>query len=596
MNRVVLALILAVLLTVSVSAQENTFTVNSYKDLPAANPGDGTALTVVGSVTVRSALQEANIQPGHQVIDIAYELPSPIEVRSTLRVEDDLTLIQTAAVVTSLRSYGEVPFRFLEVMEGVRFTLKNIGIQRGELNVAMQADRGAIIYVNPDAVVELMGGTMHDGVAMLEGGAIYVDRATLIVRSFTISARSEGNGGGIYNNQGTVIIGTITGAGRAGINGGLLYNHGGIVTIGGLERGSISGGTAEGDGGVLYSDGGLVKVHQARIRNGSAAHGGGVFLTGNAEMRMDRVSMYDNVASEDGGGVHIDSGILEASQVTFADNVTEGLGGGIFLGAGGAATLINCTVTANDAGQGGGLHIAEGGNVALGNTICADNGAQQNSVLDISGHIRSFGRNLIGVADGATGVIAADYRGTAVAPLNPVLRYFGRYPDDPFLQRSLNVYVPDVNSPVIDAGDNTLLSHPDYVGSRCLDPGNLPRVRNETVDIGAIELQQGTEALPCGGHSADREDTGRIGLEDLLRVIQFFNADGYHCDPDGEDGYAPGLDSIAQDCAPHASDYNPQDWRINLSELLRLIQFFNSGGYYPCPDNGSEDSFCPGAG
>jgi hypothetical protein len=28
--------------------------------------------------------------------------------------------------------------------------------------------------------------------------------------------------------------------------------------------------------------------------------------------------------------------------------------------------------------------------------------------------------------------------------------------------------------------------------------------------------------------------------------------------------------------------------------LLRLIQFFNSGGYHHCPANGTEDGYCPG--
>ena len=36
----------------------------------------------------------------------------------------------------------------------------------------------------------------------------------------------------------------------------------------------------------------------------------------------------------------------------------------------------------------------------------------------------------------------------------------------------------------------------------------------------------------------------------------------------------------------------PPDWEINLSELLRLIQFFNSGGYHRCLEG--EDGFCPG--
>lgn len=74
-------------------------------------------------------------------------------------------------------------------------------------------------------------------------------------------------------------------------------------------------------------------------------------------------------------------------------------------------------------------------------------------------------------------------------------------------------------------------------------------------------------------------------------VSQLYNTGGYHCDETGEDGYAafPGV----RDCAPHSSDYQQQDWVISLSELLRLIQFYNSGGYRACPGEGTEDGFCP---
>ena len=91
-------------------------------------------------------------------------------------------------------------------------------------------------------------------------------------------------------------------------------------------------------------------------------------------------------------------------------------------------------------------------------------------------------------------------------------------------------------------------------------------------------------------HSADIDGDGKINLSELLRVIQFFNIRGYHCVQGTEDGYAPGLDGD-HTCRPHASDYNPQDWQIDLGELLRLIQIFNIGHYYPCPGN-SEDNFC----
>ena len=92
-------------------------------------------------------------------------------------------------------------------------------------------------------------------------------------------------------------------------------------------------------------------------------------------------------------------------------------------------------------------------------------------------------------------------------------------------------------------------------------------------------------------HSADQNQDAAIALSELLRVIQLYNSDGFHCDATTEDGYAVGTGDTA--CTPHASDYTPQDWSINISELLRLIQLFNSGGYQACP--GSEDGFCPGA-
>ena len=96
-------------------------------------------------------------------------------------------------------------------------------------------------------------------------------------------------------------------------------------------------------------------------------------------------------------------------------------------------------------------------------------------------------------------------------------------------------------------------------------------------------------------HTADQDQNYRINLVELLRVIQFYNLGDFHCaiPPENtEDGYAPGVGDTS--CAPHDSDYAPRDWRIGLSELLRLIQFFTTGGYSYCPESGTEDGFCPG--
>ncbi|HPO17411.1 MAG TPA: hypothetical protein PLI09_28520 [Candidatus Hydrogenedentes bacterium] len=75
-------------------------------------------------------------------------------------------------------------------------------------------------------------------------------------------------------------------------------------------------------------------------------------------------------------------------------------------------------------------------------------------------------------------------------------------------------------------------------------------------------------------------------------MIQLYNSQGYHCEPGTEDGFAPGPGDTA--CRPHNSDYAPQDWSIGLSEILRVFQFRNSGGYHYCPGDDTEDGFCLG--
>ncbi len=106
---------------------------------------------------------------------------------------------------------------------------------------------------------------------------------------------------------------------------------------------------------------------------------------------------------------------------------------------------------------------------------------------------------------------------------------------------------------------------------------------------------------PCASpwHSADTSHDNSVALSELLRVIQFYNSGGLQCaaTPDAtEDGYLPGAGTETS-CCPHDSDYagTGPDWRIDLSELLRVIQFYNSGGYHACPDEDSEDGFCPGS-
>ena len=76
--------------------------------------------------------------------------------------------------------------------------------------------------------------------------------------------------------------------------------------------------------------------------------------------------------------------------------------------------------------------------------------------------------------------------------------------------------------------------------------------------IAALLLLAGLPAA-AQHHSADTTPDQQISLTELLRVIQFFNTRGFHCMAGTEDGYAPGPDPAQLSCASHDSDYLPQD-------------------------------------
>jgi hypothetical protein len=115
-----------------------------------------------------------------------------------------------------------------------------------------------------------------------------------------------------------------------------------------------------------------------------------------------------------------------------------------------------------------------------------------------------------------------------------------------------------------------------------------------TVDsVTEVAQAEAEEEAPVT-HSADTDQDFQVSLPECLRLIQFFNSNGYGCSADTEDGYAPGADNF--DCNPHDSDARNQDWQIELSELLRLLQFFNSEQNAYHPADGTEDGFAPGLG
>lgn len=176
------------------------------------------------------------------------------------------------------------------------------------------------------------------------------------------------------------------------------------------------------------------------------------------------------------------------------------------------------------------------------------------------------------------------------------------YCDSPIALNSL------FQKPSFYSGTGHLVGDPGFIEPGDIRPGSGSVLLNAGLDTSALEFGAVTTDIvgrPRGvhgagydlgayqsGHAADINGDQQVRLGELLRVIQLYNFGALHCDLAGEDGYGPGpgLDF----CAPHSSDYNPQDWQIGLGELLRTIQFYNSQGYSLCAEG--EDGYCVESG
>jgi len=97
------------------------------------------------------------------------------------------------------------------------------------------------------------------------------------------------------------------------------------------------------------------------------------------------------------------------------------------------------------------------------------------------------------------------------------------------------------------------------------------------------------EAEPAPVHDADQDGNGAIGLGELLAVIQLYNAGEYSCANGGPETFQPGPGN--RNCPVHTADIAPEDWTIDLSELLRVIQLSTFTEIVSCPGQ-SEDGFC----
>lgn len=341
--------------------------------------------------------------------------------------------------------------------------------------------------------------SQFEGNAAQNGGAIYNDGCTVTVtRSILYGNQASGSGGAVYNaaNGDLVVAGSAIQYNNA-LDGAGIYNAGGATASvqasvleynfggygGGIENSGvltvlasrINQNTVTGVGGGLWNLGGQMTLENITVSNNRAYEGGGVNSYGN-HVEITNANITDNVATTShGGGIYLSAGTMFVTNATISGNRANNPaanGGGIFHQSDGNLTLTSVTLANNQAGQlGGGLYhygryavvlnATFGNNQALaGSAIYEDSpmtpaepGVVQlgNSVIFGSanncdgGLFESLGSN-ISKGTCAPLIGPGDQNNIAGSLLLSSLSFNGG-------AFSMNTYVPQPGSPLVNTGD-----------------------------------------------------------------------------------------------------------------------------------------------
>jgi len=299
----------------------------------------------------------------------------------------------------------------------------------------------------------------------------FVDRGvTAVVSDLTVTGGQANRGGGIYVDEAAVVnlSGVAVTANSASVNGGGIFADldSSLTMVDCLIRDN----EANNQGGGIYVGGTLTLMRSAVIANSAVSD-----LTGRGK----------------GGGIYI-SGGLDAVNTTISSNESSFRGGGVYADIG-TMLLTNVTVSGNladssqsGAGRGGGIYN-DFPVMTLHNTIVAGNTLGSGAPDDVSGPFQAAGSyNLIGTGDGSFGLIDevnGNRIGSGSALIDPRLMPLGDYGG------TAPTYALRIDSPAIDAGDNTVANSAGIVA----DQRGMERFVDHdggggvTVDIGAYE-------------------------------------------------------------------------------------------------------------
>lgn len=176
-----------------------------------------------------------------------------------------------------------------------------------------------------------------------QGGGVYLQRGTLVLRSVRFENNRGNNGGGLYARDSHLTLENVQFSlnSVAKSSGGALYNYTSVLT---LTAVSFDSNNAALYGGAIYSRGGTVTIEGASFLNNRSQYGGaGIYSTQDNYTSLRQVNFFNNVAGYYGGAVYTNNSSLEATNTEFISNTASFYGGAIYLSRSRNAETVHLT-------------------------------------------------------------------------------------------------------------------------------------------------------------------------------------------------------------------------------------------------------------
>jgi CSLREA domain-containing protein len=509
-------LILAVLPSIARAA---TFTVNTTVDLTDLVPGDGRCRTVIGSCSLRAAIQETNALEGDDRIIlpagafILNRLGSLEDSAATgdLDINGDL-IISGASGGSTIQGAEGWDDRMLHIRGDAAVTIGFVTIRGGILTEGSEsgsAGEGGGVFVESEATLRLTDSTVENNQVNSAGGGIS-SLGTLGIWRSRVGLNIARRGAGIAVRGGTTTLtdSIVIGNAATARPDDLFAEGGGILLTGGnltllrstVTRNSVLGERARGGGGIKADSSNelsIVQLTDSTVSdNTSHGNGGGILNTGVSRLFVIRSTISGNSTDYYCGGISNSSRVpltlaVRITNSTISGNSAVHGGGGLcHVGFHLRRMELNyVTVTGNAAAGGGGIITKDpmlgADPVFVENTIIAGNFSNGTSP-DCEGLLRSRGFNLIQNTLGCSidGVTTGNITGRS-----PRLGPLGSHGGPTLTHLPQSFPFP---SPAIDNGN------PD--SGEALDQRGVTRPRDGNGDgialrdIGAVEVGSGGSA------------------------------------------------------------------------------------------------------